>query len=110
MNAYALLVGVLLWGASTVGAFLYGRSTGIDTCQAQQAREEAFGRIAAEHAAAAAASAIANIEVKQVTIRQQLQKEIVEKAVFKDCRSGPDAVRLLNDAIKAPSDAASSSR
>ena len=53
-------------------------------------------------AQAGAAAEIAKLEVKNVTIRQAIQREIVTKEVFRDCRSGPLAVSLLNDAAGHP--------
>lgn len=55
-------------------------------------------------AQAGAAAEIAKLEVKNVTIRQAIQREIVTKEVFRDCRSGPLAVSLLNSAAGAASE------
>jgi len=96
VNPYTSLAGFLLWGASigATGWWFYG--AGQDHCKAVEARDEEVARIATEAATSAAASAIAKIEVKNTTIRQTLEKEVHEKTVFRDCRSGPDAVRMLN--------------
>jgi len=60
-------------------------------------------------AQAGAAEAIAKLEVKNVTIRQAVQREVVTKEVFRDCRSGPIALGLLNSAAGASSPAAGAS-
>lgn len=58
-------------------------------------------------AQAGAAAEIAKLEVKNVTIRQAVQREIVTREVFRDCRSGPVAVGLLNSAAGHAESAAS---
>lgn len=48
----------------------------------------------------ATAQAIARIEVKNVTIRQQAETIVREKTVYQDCRNTPEMVQLLNAAAK----------
>lgn len=99
MNPYLLLAGVLAFAAATGAAYFQGRSDGRDKCVAESVRDEQVAQIASAAAADAAASAISRIEVKHATVRQTLEREIVEKPVFRDCRSGMDAVRLFNTTI-----------
>lgn len=106
MNPYVLLAGVLAFAAATGAAYFQGRSDGRDGCVAEQARDERVTQIASAAAAASAAEAISRIEVRHATVRQTIEREIVEKPVFRDCRSGPDAVRLFNSALD-PASAAS---
>lgn len=57
------------------------------------------------------AKELAKIDVKQVTIRQKVQTNVIEKTVYRECRHDPDTYRLLNDAITGKStDAAGSGR
>lgn len=95
LNPYVLLAIVIGWGASLAGAGWWAYGAGQDKCIAEQARDAAVAQIASE----AAAEAISKIEVKHTTVRQTLEKEIHEKTVFRDCRSGDDARRLFNSAI-----------
>lgn len=99
MNLYALLVAGLLWGLSVGGSYLYGVDMGIDRKTAEQAREDEVRRQTREDAQQGAAEAIGKLEIKHVTIRQQLEREVREKTVFAACRSGPDSVRLFNAGI-----------
>lgn len=96
MNPYALLGAGVLWVASlaTAGWWCYG--AGQDAEIATQAREDKAAAIATQAAASAAATAISKIEVKNVQIRQPLETIVRTEQVFRECRSGPDAVRLLN--------------
>lgn len=99
MNPYVLLGGVLAAIVAIGSAYLQGRSDGLDKCEAAQARDERVAQIATAAAADAAASAISRIEVKHATIRQTLEREVIEKPVFRDCRSGPAAVSVFNSSI-----------
>jgi len=99
MNPYAILALVVAWGASAGGAFLYGQKVGGDHEKATQAAVEKSINDTREAAQRGAADAIAKISVKNVTINRKLETEVREKPVFRDCRSGPDSVRLYNSAI-----------
>ena len=98
MNPYAALAVVLAWGASVAGAAHWAYGAGKYAELATQAREAHMAQVATDAAANAAAHAISKIDVKHVTIRSALEREIQTREVFRDCRSGADAVRLLNSA------------
>lgn len=99
MNPYAILGLVVAWGASVGGAFFYGQGVGADHVTAKQAAVDQSVKETREAAQQGAADAIAKITVKNVTINRKLETEVREKPVFRDCRSGPDSVRLYNSAI-----------
>jgi len=105
MNLYVILAMVIAWGASVAGAFFYGEGVGKDSEIATQAREDKVARAAREAATEAIAKAIPLITVKNTTIRQTLEKEVHEKPVFVDCRSGDTAVRMLNDTVSGAASA-----
>lgn len=67
---------------------------------AQLLREEQIVQKAQE----GAAKEIAKIEVKNVTIKQKLEREIHEKPVYRDCKHTPDGLRLINDALTGSGD------
>lgn len=96
MSPYALLVAGGLWLASVVAAGWWAYGAGKNAELATQAREDRAAAVATEAAARAAASAISKIEVKHVTLRQQLEREVQTREVFRECRSGPAAVGMLN--------------
>ena len=96
MNLYAALAGVILWGASLVGAYFSGVGVGADHEVAAAARDNAIAAKANDAAASAVAGALSRIEVKNVTIQQKLEREIRTREVFRDCRSGDAALQLLN--------------
>ena len=96
MTPYGLLGGALLWAASIAAAGWWAYGAGRDAEVATQAREDKTAARATEAAAAAAALAISKIEVRNVVVNKQLEREVFTREVFRDCRSGADAVRLLN--------------
>lgn len=96
MTPYAWAAGGLLWAASVLGAGWWAYGAGKDAETAAQTREDRAAQAATTAATQAAAAAIAKIEVRNVTIRQPLETIVRTEQVFRDCRSGPDAVRLLN--------------
>lgn len=99
MNPLALAAVVVTWAGSVVAAGLWAYGAGQDHEIAAQSREDAAGRRAAEIAADVSAKAIGKLEIKHVTIRQDLEREVQTREIYRDCRSGPDAVNLLNQTI-----------
>ena len=68
-----------------------------DERQAQ--RHEKQLREARDVGIAAAAQAIAQIEVKNVTVRQRTEKEFVDRPVYRDCVADERVLALTNEAI-----------
>lgn len=99
MNPYLILAGSLAFCVAVGGSYVKGRADGKAIEEAAVAREERIATASREAAMKAAAEAIAGIEVKNVTIRQTLEKEIHEKPVYRDCRHSPDGLRSINDAL-----------
>jgi hypothetical protein len=102
MNPTAFILG-LLWVASGAWCIWWGMGVGRNQCEASAAREERLVAQAADQAASASAQAIGRITVRHQTIQQEVQRDVIERPVFRDCRSGTDAVRLYNDTIGGPS-------
>ena len=95
MNPYliiAVFVAVLAAGA---GGFKLCSDHEI----AAQAREQDHIAEAVDAANNAAAQAIAKLQPKYTTIRQELEREIRTETVYADCRHGPSGVRLVNQAL-----------
>lgn len=93
------LIGACLVLAAILGAFFYGRSVGVDSVLADQAREDQIVAQVTQAAQKAAAGEIAKIEVKNVTIRQKLETEIREKPVYRECAADERVLGLINQAI-----------
>ena len=93
------LVIAICWAASLATTAWWAYGAGQDHEVAARSREDRAAGAAAQIAATAAADAISKIEVKHVTVRQELEREIRTREVFRDCRSGPGPVGLFNAAI-----------
>lgn len=102
MNPWLLLAFVLAACAACGGAYWQGRQDGRDICLSEQQRDEAVAAIASDAAASAAAHAISKIEVRHVTVRQQLETEVREVPVYRDCRHSPHGLQRLNEALTEP--------
>jgi hypothetical protein len=94
-----VLIGLLGMALAFAGGTWYGTGLGEDREFAKRAREDAIVTKAGEAAQLAAAGEIAKIKPRNVTIRQELQREIETLTVYRDCRHGPDGLRLINEAL-----------
>lgn len=101
MNPWVLLGGLLALLGAAGGAYWQGRQDGRDEQLAKSQRDEQLVQQASDAAASAAADAISKITVTHRTIRQELQRDIVEKPVYRDpdCRTGADSLQRFNSAI-----------
>lgn len=84
----------------------YGTGLGEDREFAKRAREEAIVTKAGEAAQLAAAGEIAKIKPRNITIRQELDREIQTRVEYRDCRHGPDGLRLINEALTGRAESA----
>ena len=96
--AYFAIAAIL---ATALGAaYLKGREDGRDSAQAQASRESELVATTRAIALRTAADAIAQIQVKHSTIRQAVEREIVEKPVYRDgCKHSDRVMQLINAAI-----------
>lgn len=95
MNPWLLLAAV----GACVGAFFYGQHVGEQGAEAQAAREDRIATVAREAGQKGAAEAIARLKPRNVTIRQELAREIETHTVYRDCRVPPGGVRIANQAL-----------
>jgi hypothetical protein len=98
-NPWLILGASLAVAAALCGSYVKGRSDGRALEVAERATLEEVARESREAAMLAAAEAIANIEVKNVTIRQKLETEIREKPVYRDCFADQRVLDTVNEAI-----------
>lgn len=93
----------LLAAAAVAGAYLQGRSDGRAVCQAEDARDQRVVALATEAAASATAAEIARIRVNHVTVRQEVEREVRENVVYRDCSHGVDQLHRINAALTGAS-------
>lgn len=82
-------------------AYFAGRHDGASLSEAAQVREEKIAKLAYDKAMEAAASAISKLEIKHVTYRQKIEREVKEVPVYRsvECQHTPDGLRILNAAL-----------
>jgi hypothetical protein len=95
INPYALLGAGILAVSLAVGGFTFG----VKYQRGQEARAEQLIARVRDEAQRGAAEAIAQIKINNTTIRQQLETQVRENTVYRDCKLDPDSFRLLNDAL-----------
>ena len=64
-------------------AYFAGRHDGASLSEAAQVREEKIAKLAYDKAMEAAASAISKLEIKHVTYRQKIEREVKEVPVYR---------------------------
>ena len=97
MTKYGIIAAIVM--SLIIGAYAYGRHDGKQLADAHQLQLDAVARTAREAANRGAAEAIAKIEVQHVTIRQEIQREILEKPIYRDCRHDDIGLSLVNEAL-----------
>lgn len=95
MNPYALLALAAAIAIAGAGGF----KLGVDHEVASQARAEKLVEEAGKKMEDAAAKAIAQLKPKYTTIQNEVQREIVTKTIYADCRHSPDGLLLANQAL-----------
>jgi hypothetical protein len=95
MNPYFILAALL----ALVAAYGGGRADGTRIERAKHLTAVETARDARDAALQVTADAIAKIEVRNVTIRQQAETIVREVPVYQQCRHDPDGLRLVNEAI-----------
>lgn len=95
LNPWLLLGAVL----TILVSFGTGVATGKSWQEGRQAKEEVLIQKAAEAAQMAAAEAISRIEVKNVTIKRQIEREVREVPAYRDCVHSDGGLRVVNEAL-----------
>jgi hypothetical protein len=101
MNPWLILAAAIALAGLTGGAYWQGRKDGAAGEVATQVREERAAVIASDAAASAIAAAIPKITVKHQTVRQELEREIQTRDVYRNvaCDTGPDSLRRYNSTL-----------
>ena len=109
MNPYLIIAALLAVLAAGAGGFRLG----VDHEQAAQKREDDHIAQAVDAANAVTAAALSNMRPKFTTIKNEVQREIVNNPVYIDCRVPAAGVALVNRALEGatlPASAASAPR
>jgi multidrug efflux pump subunit AcrA (membrane-fusion protein) len=95
LNPWLLLAALSITLAAFGGGYLKGSADS----EAKQAKQDLLIQQTAMVMQRAAAEEIAKIKIKNTTIKQEIQREVLEKPVYRDCRHDPSGVRLINSAL-----------
>ena len=117
LNPWLILGAILFWGASVTAAFFQGESRERDRAKAEYSRQlESAIKAANEdalidmQAAREVGQREARAKVITRTITNEVVKVIHEKPMPAVCRWDADSARLLDDAIKAANDLATTAK
>lgn len=101
-NPY-VLGGIMLLVVASYGAVGYkGYRAGVDHCVAEHAKLIDVEVRTRDAAIAGASEAIAKVEVRNVTIRQQAETIVREREVYRDCKMDADLLTLVDAALTGP--------
>lgn len=95
MNPWVLLGIAVAFLGSLYGAYNHG----VNVTEGAYALAAQEGQKARDEALTAAAKEIVKIDVRNVTIRQTLEKETHEKLVYTECRNTDIGMQQLNAAL-----------
>lgn len=79
--------------------YLTGYQNGKGQAADENLRLESVALRVSAAAQEAAANEIAKIQIRHTTIQQKVQRETIEKPVYRDCRHSPGGLQLANQAL-----------
>jgi hypothetical protein len=97
---YSYIATGLITAAALAYSHYWTYERGVEHEKAQQSEVQELLRKVKEDAQQGAADAIGKIQLKQITIRQTLQKEILKEPVYINCKHTPDGLRAVNNALE----------
>ena len=100
MNPYLIVAALAAVLAAGAGGFRLG----VDHEVASRTREDKHITEAIDKATEVSAKAIAGLKVKNVTITNEVQREIKTNTVYADCKLTPGGLHLANQALAPSSD------
>ena len=91
----------LAGGLAIAGGGLYfeGKKAGRNEQIAKQATVDQVAEAAAAKVADVVAKSISGIKVQNRTVYQEVQREVLERPVYRDCVHSPDQLRNINAAL-----------
>lgn len=107
----ARLLGLGIAGVAILGALAWGGQllyrAGYNASTVEHVKDAELIKRAARAAEVAAAQAIQAIEIKHVTIRQNLEKELTRDVVYRDCIASDRVLELTNQTLTGGTDTSS---
>jgi hypothetical protein len=85
--------------AVIAGIYFEGKRSGKSECAEKAALVREAAQAAADSAASAAAKAIAGIKVQNRTVYSEVQRDVIEKPVYRDCEHPAGQLQRINAAL-----------
>lgn len=95
LKAYLPVIALAIALGCVAGGYRWGTQATRNAVLAEHAREAML----VESVQTVVGEAIAKLKVRNVTIRQEVQREIVEKPVYRECVHDPRVMQLINAAL-----------
>jgi hypothetical protein len=89
--------------AFSAGVYYQGKKAGKNEIRAEVATQQQIADAAAAKVAHQAAEAISKIKVQNRTVYSEVQREITERPVYRDCQHSPEQLQRLNAALTGAS-------
>lgn len=101
MSLAGVLIALLLALAGAGGAYWQGRQDGRDAELAEAVRDQQVAKIASDAATRAVAQGLSGMKVVNRTIQNEVQRDVIEKPVYRDaaCRHDADSLQRINAAL-----------
>ena len=96
---WLILGWVLSVGAASAGSYFYAWNASAEQCELDSLRIGRAAAAARDKAIEAAAQEIAKIDIRHTTINRKVEREIVEKPVYKECRHSPEVFMSITEAM-----------
>lgn len=85
--------------AGVIAAFAHGVNIGGKLEREGQQRSEKAAQVAYDAAMKATAEQLANLTIKNTTIRQKAEVIVRENTIYRECVNTDDGMRLINEAL-----------
>lgn len=99
LSPWLIIAWLVSLAAVAAGSGLYAWGARGDKCELDGLRIEQAATSARDAAIEAASEAIAGISVKHTTINRKVEREVVERAVYKECRHTPEMLEAIREAM-----------
>lgn len=99
LNPWIVVGWLVSLAVAAGGAGLYAWNARADKCELDALRIDQAATAARDAAIDAAAKAIAGIDIKHTTINRRVEREVIEKPVYKECRHTPEMMETIKEAM-----------
>lgn len=99
LNPWLIVAWMASLAIASAGSGLYAWSARGDKCELDELRIEQAATAARDAAIEASSQAIAGIDIKHTTINRKVEREVIEKPVYRECRHTPEMFDTIKEAM-----------